>query len=64
MDEKVVDLKRKPYAAPVDDFWFAQVDHRLSQIEFMVRRLEWQVWLIVCGACALLGLEIVDILRA
>ena len=64
MDEKVVDLKRQPYEPPVDDFWFAQVDDRLNRIEVMIGRLEWQIWLIVCGACALLVLEIVDVLQA
>ena len=63
MEDKIVDLQRKPYVPPVSDFWFAQVDHRLNRIEAMVRRLEWQIWLIVCGACALLVLSIVDILQ-
>lgn len=49
---------------PVTDFWFAQVDLRLSKIELMVRRLEWQIWLIVCGAAAMLILEIVQVLQA
>jgi len=53
---------RAPY--PVTDFWFAHVDMRLSQIEIMLRRLEWQVWLIVCGAAAMLVLEIVQVLQA
>lgn len=62
MDNKIVDLKGKPRGAPVppvSDFWFAQVDVRLGRIEFMVTRLEWQIWLIVCGCAALLVFEIV-----
>ncbi|MEM8536387.1 MAG: hypothetical protein AAGF56_00855 [Pseudomonadota bacterium] len=62
MDRKVIDLEGKPRAgtpSPVSDFWFAQVDVRLGRIEFMVARLEWQVWLIVCGCAGLLVFEIV-----
>ena len=65
MDRKVVDLDGKPRregSNPVSDFWFAQVDVRLSRIEFMVSRLEWQVWLIVCGCAGLLVFEIVKAL--
>jgi len=65
MDNKVVDLEGKPRRsgpAPVSDFWFAQVDVRLGRIEFMVARLEWQVWLIVCGLAGLLVFEIVKAL--
>lgn len=54
----------RPPTYPVTDFWFAQVDLRLSQIEIMLRRLEWQIWLIVCGAAAMLVLEIVQVLQA
>jgi hypothetical protein len=65
MDNKVVDIKGKPRLLdrpPVNDFWFAQVDVRLGRIEFMVTRLEWQIWLIVCGCAALLVFEIVKAL--
>lgn len=66
MDRKVVDLESQPRRAaappPVSDFWFAQVDVRLSRIEFMVTRLEWQVWVIVCGSAGLLVFEIVKAL--
>ncbi len=65
MDNKVVDLKgqpRQPAQPPVSDFWFAQVDVRLGRIEFMVSRLEWQIWLIVCGCAGLLVFEIVKAL--
>lgn len=67
MPDNVVDLAGKPRSdarAPVPDFWFAQVDMRLSRIELMVTRLEWQIWLIVCGAAALLTLEILKLLTA
>jgi len=38
------------------------VDVRRSRIEFMVARLEWQVWMIVCGCAGLLVFEIVKVL--
>lgn len=64
MDPKVVDIsgKPRPAGAPVPDFWFAQVDVRLGRIEFMVTRLERQIWMIVCGCAGLLILEIVKAL--
>lgn len=65
MDPNVVDLRGKPaepQKLPVADFWFAQVDVRLGRIEFMVTRLEWQIWLIVCGCAGLLIFEIVKAL--
>jgi len=65
-NDRVVELDGQRHVRPsypVTDFWFAQVDLRLSKIELMVRRLEWQIWLIVCGAAALLVLEIVQFLK-
>ena len=65
MDSKVVDIKGKSRpigSPPVSDYWFAQVDLRLGRIEFMVSRLEWQIWLIVCGCAGLLVFEIVKAL--
>ena len=67
MDSKIVDLQGKPREAappPVSDFWFAQVDMRLGRIEFMITRLEWQIWLIFCSCAGLLVLEIVNALGA
>jgi hypothetical protein len=64
---RVVGLDGTPHVGPripVTDFWFAQVDVRLGRIEKMVKRLEWQIWLIVCGAAGLLFLEIMQLLRA
>lgn len=63
MDKKVVDLKRQPYQPPVSDFWFGQVDHRLSRIEAMVRRLEWQIWLLFWCAVGVLVLELIAALQ-
>lgn len=63
-EDNVVQMRgteNAPYKPPVTDFWFAQVDLRLDQIERMVRRLEWQVWIIVCGTAALLLIEILRI---
>ena len=65
MDNNIVDMKRKQRELtqpPVSDFWFAQIDVRLGRIEFMVSRLEWQIWLIVCGCAGLLVFEIVKAL--
>ena len=65
MEPKVVEMDGKPrHEGPpsVSDFWFAQVDVRLGRIEFMVTRLEWQIWLIVCGCAGLLVFEIVKAL--
>lgn len=65
MDRKVVNLQGQPRPAekpPVGDFWFAQVDVRLGRIEFMVTRLERQIWLVVCGCAGLLVFEIVKAL--
>jgi hypothetical protein len=66
MGENVVDMKgtaRRRHVAQVPDFWFAQVDVRLGRIELMVMRLEWQIWLLVCGAAGLLIFEIIKILN-
>lgn len=65
MDPKIVALDGKPRREPpppVSDFWFAQVDVRLGRIELMLTRLEWQIWLIVCGSAGLLVFEIVKAL--
>ncbi|RYG91920.1 hypothetical protein EU803_05570 [Loktanella sp. IMCC34160] len=61
MKGDVVDMEGRPRRdpAPVSDFWFAQMDVRLGKIEFVVGRLEKQVWLIVCAAFALVGIEVV-----
>ena len=44
-------------AAPVTDFWFAQVDLRLSKIEGMIERLERQLWVMVYAAGTILAIE-------
>jgi len=65
MARNVVEMDGKPHRdapPPASDFWFAQVDVRLGRIEFMVSRLEWQVWIIVCGSAGLLVFEIVKAL--
>lgn len=67
MTNKVVDIQGRPRgeAKPtVSDFWFAQIDVRLGRIETMVSRLEWQIWMIVCGAFGLLVFEIVKAISA
>jgi len=56
MKPDIVDIEnRRP--APVSDFWFAQVDLRLSKIEGMIERLERQVWTFIYAAGALVVIE-------
>ena len=64
MTHKIVDMagRPRPQPAPVPDFWFAQVDLRLLQIEAMVMRLERLIWIVVTGGAGLLVLEIIKIL--
>ncbi len=67
MREKIVSLKVAPREGPrpvAQDVWHGQIDARLSGIERLMRRLEWQVWGLVCGASGLLGLEILRHLTA
>lgn len=66
MREKIVSLKVAPRAdpKPQTDVWHGQIDARLSGIERLMRRLEWQIWGLVCGASGLLGLEILRHLTA
>ena len=67
MAGKIVDLPksgRVPTQPPVSDFWFAQLDVRLGSIEFMVTRLEWQIWIIVCTVFCLSVLEIISAVAA
>jgi hypothetical protein len=62
MDDKVIALRgqpRPPPPPPASDFWFAHVDLRLGRIEFIIARLEWQIWIVVCGCAGLLVFEIV-----
>lgn len=64
MNENVVDLavrSRLAASVPVTDFWFAQVDARLSRIERIIRRLEWQVIMMISGIAALLLIEILRV---
>ena len=63
MDPKVVDIRRGARReTPVPDFWFAQVDLRLGQIEAVIRRLERMLWVVVAGSAALMIFEIVKAL--
>ena len=61
MRDKIVPLAVRPKLVPkvnAVDIWHAQISDRLAGIERMMRRLEWQVWGLVCGAGGLLVLEI------
>ncbi len=58
MSERVVDLgARLPVRPPVgaSDFWFAQIELRLTRIEAAMARLERQLWLMIAlGAVGLM----------
>ena len=60
MSNKVVDLtpSRGEQPRPATDFWFAQLDLRLSKIEDVIARLEKQIWLIVCAIFASVVAEV------
>ncbi len=63
MKDNIVDIgsKLRPGTPlPVTDFWFAQVDARLTRIEMIISRLEWQILMVVCGTAALLLFEVVQ----
>lgn len=66
MSNKIVDLDpaRGPAQRPATDFWFAQLDVRLSKIEFVIARLEKQVWLIVCAIFATVITEVFRLLMS
>jgi hypothetical protein len=55
MTGRVVEPGARRARAPGHDFWFAQVDLRLTRIETMVVRLEKTLWLVACAAGALLA---------
>ena len=63
MTNRVVDMEGKPQdrrVPPVTDFWFAQLDQRLSRIEKIVDRLAWMFWAIACGTLGLVVIEIIQ----
>jgi len=62
MKSDVVDMDGRIRREPrpqVSDFWFAQVDVRLGKIEYVVNRVEKQVWLIVCATFVIVALDVV-----
>jgi len=64
MSKKIVDLNSRRYVPPpATDFWFAQVDNRLGRIEMMVKKLEWQVMLVVCVCAGGFVLELISIFK-
>ena len=63
MSQKVVTLKRRAGTAPPvqsSDIWHHQINLRLSQIERMLKRLEWQVWTLLCGGSAVVAVSFID----
>lgn len=65
MRPKIVPLPR-PAPAPVPQadtdaaLWPERIAARLTGIERLVRRLEWQIWGFACGALALLLLDLLQ----
>ena len=47
--------------ARISDFWFAQIELRLSRLESMVERLERHLWMLIYAAGAVL---LIEVLRA
>lgn len=63
MTDKVVTMKgtaREPAPQPLPTAWHAHVDLRLERIERMISRLEWQVWISVCGLTAIFVLTLLQ----
>ncbi|MEY1555171.1 hypothetical protein AB3Y40_06005 [Yoonia sp. R2331] len=63
MKDNIVEISakgRRSTPLPVTDFWFAQVDARLTRIESIIQKLEWQILMLVCGTAALLLFEIIQ----
>ncbi len=63
MTDKVVELKTGRRSTdrlsdPVP--WFPPLEARVGQIERMVSRLEWQIWLVLCGVAALVVLAVLE----
>lgn len=61
---KVIGLDGHRSRVPPADFWVAQVDLRLNQIETYLMRLEWQIWLVLCAVAALVALRVVTLFTA
>lgn len=58
MKGEVVDMEtRRELRGPVSDFWLAQVEMRLDKIDYVVSRLERQLWVIGCCAAVLALLQ-------
>lgn len=58
MKGEVVDMEsRRELRGPVGDFWLAQVEMRLDKIDYVVSRLERQLWGIGCACVALVVLQ-------
>lgn len=64
MNDKIVDMRGQRHVPPpATDFWFAQVDNRLGRIEMMIKKLEWQVMLVVCVCAGGFILELISIFK-
>ena len=59
MQDNIVPLPNR--TAPVNDFWFAQLEARLSRIEAIVAKVEGLLWLVIASFALIFGLEIIRI---
>jgi len=63
MPDKVVEFKtgrRSSDQLPDPAPWYPPLETRISQIERKIARLEWQIWIILCGVTALVLLAILE----
>lgn len=42
----------------VSDFWLAQVEMRLDKIDYVVSRLERQLWIAACSGLAMVAIQV------
>ena len=59
MQDNIVPLPNRP--TPVNDFWFAQLEARLSRIEAIVAKVEGLLWLVIASFALISGLELIRI---
>lgn len=62
MNETLKETRPAREPAVATDFWFAQLDHRLSRIEAIVERTERHIHNVVYIGLAVLGIEALRVL--
>ena len=63
MANKVVDIKSRTARGPglqAAEVWHCQINLRLAQIERQIKRLEWQLWALLCGGATFAVLGLID----